>query len=309
MRKLVSLVILLGTATVARAQMQQMSDAMQGLGPGSMMTGAGAMGGRPMGMSACQDSDLPYVGMYSDGRSPWWGGDVTPPSGGSCSSMMGGGMSGMSYDVWRVPAAPGDTFNVAFAGPSGCYLALADDDSGSMPMMAQTVTSPGSGSLSGMFIGGAMGFTVPATFTRGSMQIWVGRGAGQNQYMLGAMKVVAASSACTPSATAMCLDGGRFLVTADWLKSDGENGHGNAVPLTADTGYFWFFSPSNVEMVVKVLDACAVNSHQWVFAGGLTNVAVTFNVRDTQTGALKTYQNPQGTAFAPIQDTGAFACP
>lgn len=308
MRKLVSFVVLLAAATVARAQMQQMSDAMQGLGPGSMMTGAGAMGGRPMGMTGCQDRDLPSMGMYSDGRSPWWGGDVTPPSGGSCGSMMGGG-SGMSYDVWRVPAAPGDTFNVAFAGPSGCWLALADDDSSSMPMMAQTVTAPGSGSVAGMFIGGAMGFTVPASFTHGSMQIWVGRSPGQNQYMVGAMKVVAASATCTPSATAMCLDGSRFLVSADWQKPNGDSGHGSAVPLTADTGYFWFFTPSNVEMVVKVLGACGVNGHHWVFAGGLTNVAVTFNVRDTQTGSLKTYQNPQGTAFAPIQDTGAFVCP
>lgn len=33
---------------------------------------------------------------------------------------------------------------------------------------------------------------------------------------------------------------------------------------------------------------------------------MTLNVRDTQTGTLKTYQNLEGTAFAPIQDTGAF---
>lgn len=309
MRKLVSFVALLAAAAVARAQMQQMSDAMQGLGPGSMMTAGGAMGGRPMGMTSCQDHDLPYMGMYSDGRSPWWGGDVTPPAGGSCGSMMGGGMSGMSYDVWRVPAAPGDTIQVAFAGPSGCYLAMADDDSSSMPMMAQTVTTPGSGSVAGMFIGGAMGFIVPAAVARGSMQIWVGRSPGQNHYLLGAMKVVSASATCTPSTTAMCLDGARFLVSADWQKSTGENGHGNAVPLTADTGYFWFFGASNVEMVVKVLDACAVDGHQWVFAGGLTNVAVTLTVRDTQTGTVQTYRSPQGTAFAPIQDTAAFACP
>ncbi len=31
---------------------------------------------------------------------------------------------------------------------------------------------------------------------------------------------------------------------------------------------------------------------------------------DTQTGAVKTYDNPQGTAFRPIQDSSAFAtCP
>jgi hypothetical protein len=306
MRKVVSLVALLAAAAVARAQMQQMSDVMAGLGPGNMMSGGGAMGGRPMGMSSCQDRDLPSMGMFSDGVSPWWGGNVTPPAGGSCTSMMGG--VGMSYDVWRVPAAPGDTFNVAFAGPSGCYLALADDDSGSMPMMAQTVAAPGSGSVAGMSIGGTMGFAVPATFTHGSMQIWVGRGPGQDRYMLGAMKLVVASATCTPSATAMCLDGGRFQVTADWTKPTGENGHGNAIGMTADTGYFWFFDPGNVEMIVKVLDGCGGNGHHWVFAGGLTNVAVTLTVTDTQTGTPKVYRNPQGTAFAPVQDTGAFPC-
>jgi hypothetical protein len=306
MRKLALTGALLAAAVVARAQMQEMADIMGGLGPGNMMSAGGAMGGRPLGMSSCEDSDLPYMGMYSDGVSPWWGGDVRPPAGGSCTSMMAGDML---YDVWRVPAAPGDTYNVAFAGPSGCYLAVATDDANSMPFMAQNVTSPGSGSLTGMFIGGMMGFTVPGSFASGSMQLWVGRNPGATHYMLGAMKVVAASATCTPSVTAMCLGGGRFLVSADWQKSTGESGHGNAVPLTADTGYFWFFSTSNIEMVVKVLDACPVNGHRWVFAGGLTNVAVTLNVKYTQTGDLKTYQNTQGTAFSPIQDTAAFGCP
>jgi hypothetical protein len=30
---------------------------------------------------------------------------------------------------------------------------------------------------------------------------------------------------------------------------------------------------------------------------------------DTATGAVKTYRNPQGAAFAPVQGTAAFACP
>jgi homoserine acetyltransferase len=65
-----------------------------------------------------------------------------------------------------------------------------------------------------------------------------------------------------------------------------------------------------VEMIVKVLDACSLNAHKWVFAGGLTNVEVTLTVTDTQTGAVKTYLNPANTAFLPIQDTAAFGtCP
>jgi hypothetical protein len=90
----------------------------------------------------------------------------------------------------------------------------------------------------------------------------------------------------------------------------GGSGAGHAVPLTGDTGYFWFFNAANVEMVVKVLDGCGLNGRYWVFAGGLTNVRVVTTVTDTRTGAVKTYTNPQGTPFQPLQDTAAFAtCP
>ena len=65
---------------------------------------------------------------------------------------------------------------------------------------------------------------------------------------------------------------------------------------------------TNVEAVVKVLDACGLNNRFWVFAGGLTDVNVVLMVTDTQTGNVKTYTNPQGTAFRPIQDTNALPC-
>src|SRR6185503_20919902 len=89
-----------------------------------------------------------------------------------------------------------------------------------------------------------------------------------------------------------------------------QSGDGKVVELTPDTGYLWFFNADNVEVVVKVLNACGVNNRYWVFAAGLTNVHTVITVTDTQTGAVKTYNNPQGTAFKPIQDTSAFAtCP
>jgi len=78
--------------------------------------------------------------------------------------------------------------------------------------------------------------------------------------------------------------------------------------LTTDTAYLWFFDPNNVEVVLKVIDGCAVNGQTWVFAGGLTNVEVSLTVTDSLTGGQKTYRNPLNTAFAPIQDTNAFAC-
>ena len=125
-----------------------------------------------------------------------------------------------------------------------------------------------------------------------------------------AMRPLAASEAgCFPSPTTLCLNNQRYAVTTQWTKSDGTTGQGQAVALTRDTGLFWFFNSSNIEMVIKVLNGCGVDSAYWVFAGGLTNVRVVMTVTDTQTGAVKTYTNPQGQSFLPIQDTLAFACP
>ena len=114
---------------------------------------------------------------------------------------------------------------------------------------------------------------------------------------------------CVPSDTVLCLST-RFQVTAEWRKTDGSSGSGTAIPLTSDTGYFWFFDPTNVEVITKVLNGCAIGNHYWVFAAGLTNVGVTLTYTDMAAGVQKPYPNPVGSAFSPIQDTSAFAtCP
>jgi PKD repeat protein len=122
----------------------------------------------------------------------------------------------------------------------------------------------------------------------------------------------AASGPCVPSGTTLCLNDGRFSVTAHYRTSDGRSGDGAGVALTSDAGYFTFFNPANIEVVVKVLNACTLAPPRyWVFAAGLTNVEVTLTVTDTHTGgAPNVYVNPLNTPFAPIQDTNAFAtCP
>ena len=57
----------------------------------------------------------------------------------------------------------------------------------------------------------------------------------------------AEATTCAPGPTDLCLNG-RFRVSLSW-KTQGSQGAGQAVPLTADTGHFWFFQPSNVEVV------------------------------------------------------------
>lgn len=115
---------------------------------------------------------------------------------------------------------------------------------------------------------------------------------------------------CVEGSRTLCLQGGRFEVSATFLTSAGRSGEAMAVPLTSDTGYLWFFRDTNVEVVVKVLRGCGINGHFWVFAGGLTDVEVNLSVRDSDTGVERTYTNARDTAFQPIQDTSAFpTCP
>jgi len=115
-----------------------------------------------------------------------------------------------------------------------------------------------------------------------------------------------ASSTCLPDPAALCLEEGRFQVRVDWRSSPlGPSSSAAAVPLTGDTGYFWFFDDSNVELVVKVLDGTAINGHYWVFYGSLSDVQFEIAVTDTTTGQTKTYVNSQGNMFS-IADTVAF---
>src|SRR6185436_12624603 len=113
-----------------------------------------------------------------------------------------------------------------------------------------------------------------------------------------------AGGGCVPSDGVLCLSGGRFRVVADWRALGGQ-GDGHAVTLTGDTGYFWFFDSANVEVVLKVLDGRGVNGHHWVFYGALSNVEYALTVTDTETGAVRRYENPAGR-LASVADTEAF---
>jgi len=104
----------------------------------------------------------------------------------------------------------------------------------------------------------------------------------------------------------LCLRDGRFRAEVTWhVPGTGQSGAGSPIPRTGDTGAFWFFSPSNYELLVKVLDGRGVNGHYWVFYGALTDVEFDLTVTDTQTGQQRTYHNPAGT-MASRADTEAF---
>ena len=118
--------------------------------------------------------------------------------------------------------------------------------------------------------------------------------------------VVAREGTCTAET---CLNNNRFGVAIRWITGT-DIGQGRPVTVTADSATYWFFSPGNVELVVKVLNGCAVNGHYWVFMAGLTNVRVEVTITDVATGEIWTYINEAGVPFPPVQDTSAFlTCP
>jgi hypothetical protein len=116
-----------------------------------------------------------------------------------------------------------------------------------------------------------------------------------------------AISACTPNATTLCLNNGRFKVEAQFETGAQPLAAAQVIRLTDDSGYMWFFSSTNVEVVVKVLDACSFNQRFWVYAAGLTDQRVELTVTDTLTDTHKTYSNPLGRTFVTVTDSNAFA--
>ena len=102
--------------------------------------------------------------------------------------------------------------------------------------------------------------------------------------------------ACAAAADSLCLLGARFQVRAHWRNvATGEHGSGQAIPSTDETGMFWFFSATNVELIVKVIDGRALNGFFWSFYGGLSDVEYWVTVTDSRTGHAQTYLNPSGS--------------
>jgi hypothetical protein len=120
----------------------------------------------------------------------------------------------------------------------------------------------------------------------------------------------AAGAACVADATHLCLQAGRFRVGATYASGGAPAQAAQAVPFGGESGFFWFFEPSNVELAVKLLDGCVPFGTFWFFAAGLTDLAVELEVEDRASGTVRTYVHPAGTPFGPIQDAAAFAtCP
>ena len=106
---------------------------------------------------------------------------------------------------------------------------------------------------------------------------------------------------------------GRFEVTLDWRDSTGHSGRARLARGSqpgsgaGQSAIFSFFDDDNWEVLVKVLDGCAINDHHWVFASASTDLEYVLTIEDGETGASVSYRNELGQASPAITDTTALA--
>jgi hypothetical protein len=114
-------------------------------------------------------------------------------------------------------------------------------------------------------------------------------------------------AACVPSSTTSCLLNGRFRVTV--LYKNGPFAPylpAQAAPAIGESAFFWFFSPDNLEIFVKVLDGTAINQRYWVYFGSMTDVPYRIEILDTLTLASQEYDSEDYGNFCGFGDSNAF---
>ena len=112
---------------------------------------------------------------------------------------------------------------------------------------------------------------------------------------------------CVADEETRCLQDSRFAVVVGWWTGDGESGPGTVVQAgTNDSGLFTFFNRENWEILIKVLDGCALNGHMWVYGASTTDLGYRIRVTDTLTEAAREYRNEPGLPAPAITDAKAF---
>lgn len=138
---------------------------------------------------------------------------------------------------------------------------------------------------------------------------------GAGLFQMTATTFLPATGGCVRDAETACLQGGRFEVKVDWSNAS-DSGTGQVMSFggqrteNEESAFFSFQSATNFEMGVKMLNACIplFGDQYWVFTSGLTDQGWQVTVRDTQTGAVKTYGNADGNLSTTFADTSAFDC-
>ena len=117
---------------------------------------------------------------------------------------------------------------------------------------------------------------------------------------------------CEPTAPQIVFDHGYSVSICIEYEKDGETVQADAVDYgldSAESGLLYFFDRDNSEVLIKVLDACRINNHRWVFVAPVTTLAFNLYVDETATGERWEHRNPRGGVTATTESNiEAFPC-
>lgn len=216
---------------------------------------------------------------------------------------------GLAADFTLTPAAPRPGEPVSFDGgpstgsPVDFTWSFGDGGTASGRVVSHTFAAEGDYTVT-LTVASA-GCTSPGCLRSTSKLVQVrGDAVGSN----------GCSGALSDDPDKLCLGDGRYVVEVDW-----ENHHvGDQVPHptgfgqvrrlqgSESTGFFWFFNPDSIDLIVKIIDGTVVNDHVWVFYGALTDVIYDLKVTDTLTNQTRTYRN-LANSICGRGDTTAFS--
>lgn len=133
----------------------------------------------------------------------------------------------------------------------------------------------------------------------GTYTVWltVTDGGGLTDSTSRSVTVSPPTGSCVANGQTLCLVNNRFRITLSWVDPSGSSMAGNVVSGDgfASAGFFWFFTSTNLEVGVKILDGTAVNGKFWLYHGAITDLQYTLNVTDTVTGTSKSYSKAAGS--------------
>ena len=112
---------------------------------------------------------------------------------------------------------------------------------------------------------------------------------------------------CEPGGPTLTLRGG-YKVSMCYETYDGMVGDARDWGLdSTQSGLMYFFDRDNAEVLIKVLDACGVNGHRWVFVAPVTDLAFNLIV-ESPSGESWTHSNRLGQTADAASDVSAFPC-
>jgi hypothetical protein len=205
------------------------------------------------------------------------------------------------------------------SSPVGLVRIYASNDcSGTQLSASQSITDQGQPNF---FVTKHLVVDMPAGAHSAEVQLTASNrasGAAQTTYLDDVFFGVAAPPDCVSDDETLCIDGesgdDRFIVRARYATTQGGGLQGDGAAIQLDGlgvdrgGLFWFFSADNPELLVKILDRCAMGGFKWVFISAGTNVGVNLLISDTHTGSVVLFHNPDLGPFPAIQNVFGIPC-